>query len=533
MIDLESSLTCLKTCLQILKLFPIHILIGIIIIPIISAYLNLYVHYLLEEEKNNIFKCICFITVFDIISNIIQNNLLYQQVGHLSEILRLRIYSANLYCSVPLPGKNQKQYKDLLDDHYKVRDFIFIVPLIWSSIVRFGISIRNMKTNSTYPIRMFFTIFCIGMCGLLTNFTDQSLYEKAKPNPSTIINLTDSRNVKIKVSLGGSIDKNYFIRKRLQIESQDNWQKYIILFVNLVFSYISIKSENISQYHAFTNISWLIAHLADNIKSLKYYTFIQEFIMFCECLESYQIKGISIDKIDSDDIIKSIRSVTFKNTTFGYYTPDLTNNPEYIKKIINFSYQFNQGIFYYLEAPNGIGKSTLLKMFVSELMEGDIYFNSTNRNKLSWDFINRMVYHMVQASEYTPTFTKEEINISKGKDPWLENKLGLNELFDKSSVEMSGGQKKRMFLYMCLVSSAQIILLDEILSELSTEPTNEVPEGGGWLTRVINTLVKWKGLEQKIIILVGHGLIDLIPNNNNITKLKLFNNENQTLLDLR
>ncbi len=527
----EKFLDCMVVSIETIRLFPILILVGILFVPIISAYLNIYIHKLLNDEKDNIIKCICFITLFDIVSSIIQNNILYRQVGHLSENIKKRLHLANLYCSIPIPGSNQKQYKEFLEDYYKLRDFIFIVPLLWSSIIRFGISIYNMETNSEYPIRTLSAIFCIGMCCILTYMTDQSLYEKEKPKPDSIINLTDSRYVKMKVSIGGTIDSEYFTRKRLKIEAQDNYQKYIIMLINLIFTFISLKSKNINQYHAFSNISWLIGHLADNIKSLGYYTYVKELISFCKCLESHKLE--SDKNIVQDELVGPIETVEFVNTYFGYYNDDLLSNPTYSEKIINFSYTFRKGIFYYLEAPNGIGKSTLLKMFVSNLHKGDIYFNSYNRKNLSWNYLNKNISHMVQASEYTPTFSKEEIQFNKNKDLWLEEKLGLTGLFEKSTIEMSGGQKKRMFLYIILVSSAQILLLDEILSELSTEPTDEVPEGGGWLTRVINTLVQWKGLEQKIIILVGHGIINLIPNNDNVAKLKLYNNENQTLLNLR
>jgi ABC-type Mn2+/Zn2+ transport system ATPase subunit len=100
-------------------------------------------------------------------------------------------------------------------------------------------------------------------------------------------------------------------------------------------------------------------------------------------------------------------------------------------------------------------------------------------------------------------------------------------------VEMSGGQKKRMLMYIVLTSEAPIILLDEIFSELSTENTPDIPEGGGWLTRAIQTISEWPGRDKKIMIIVGHGLLELIPNNNNIIKLRLENTEKRTILTSR
>jgi hypothetical protein len=63
--------------------------------------------------------------------------------------------------------------------------------------------------------------------------------------------------------------------------------------------------------------------------------------------------------------------------------------------------------------------------------------------------------------------------------------------------------------------------LDEILSELSVEETPEVSEGGGWLARVIRTIIEWPGRKDKIMILVGHGLLNMIPKNNTVVKLQL------------
>jgi len=253
-----------------------------------------------------------------------------------------------------------------------------------------------------------------------------------------------------------------------------------------------------------------------------------EFISFCKCLESHQL-----DCEHTTVPLGQIDKVSFVDASFGYYSDDLMKNPDKIQKITNLSYTFKRGCFYYLEAPNGIGKSTIMRMFTSNLFDGDVYFGSTNRKNLSFEDICTSVFHIVQASEYTPKFSKEEINAAKGKDAWLEERLGLTELFEKDTVEMSGGQKKRMFIYIVLTSKAPIVLLDEILSELSTEDTPDVPEGGGWLNRVINTLSNWKGCKNKIMILVGHGILELIPKKPHIVKLKLENTNSKTILSTR
>ena len=142
------------------------------------------------------------------------------------------------------------------------------------------------------------------------------------------------------------------------------------------------------------------------------------------------------------------------------------------------------------------------------------------------------VFHLAQASEYMPKFTTEEINEYKGKDLWLEEQFGLKDLF-KDMVEMSGGQKKRILLYIALVSDSSIILLDETFSELSVEETPDVIEGGGWLGRTIRTLENWNKRHTKIIIVVGHGLIAMFQNNKKTIKLELENNNGSTYLSHR
>lgn len=521
---ISSFLLCTKVSIDILCMFPLYKLICILILPVITSLLNIHVNNLFVNQVDNIFTCIIFKTLYDYTTWFIQNNMFYGQVYIMNDNLLLRLNMAKLHCGVPIPGKNQKQHKDLLDDQSKLRDFLFVLPMIWSSIISFSISIYKMDTSEIYPVKTIFALVCVIMCGILSYMTDSSVYEKTKPNSKSITKFTESQYVKMKLSMGCIIDTEFEKQKRQKIEKQYNLKKYLMLVINIIITYISLLSKNIGQLHAFGNISWMIGYIANNIKSLQYYSYVKEFIDFVKCLESYKLNA------NNTESISIIDKVEFVNASFGYYGDDLMNNPNKIQKIFNLNYIFKKGVLYYLEAPNGVGKSTMLKMFTSNLFSGDIYFGKTNRKYLSFDDISSNVFHIVQASEFTPKFSQEEIKAYKNRDLWLEKQLGLTDLFEKDTVEMSGGQKKRMFIYIVLTSNAPILLLDEILSELSTEDTADVPEGGGWLSRVINTLISWHGRNNKIMILVGHGLIDLIPQKKNVLKLKLKNDDYQTKL---
>ena len=521
---LKTPYRCLKVVVLTLLLYSKCDILLLISIPFITTYLNMYVQRIFNTERDNILYCLCFKALYDYLSFFVQSRISYRQCRTISDKLILQLNMAKLKSGVPLPGINQKQHKDLTDESYKLRDFMFVLPMLWSSCVSFGVSIYNMKIESEYPIRLLFCSFCITMCIMLTYLTDVSVYEKTKPDSKKITKFGDSNYVKMKMSMGCTIDADFEPNKKLKMDKQQNIQKYVICMVNLIVTYISLSGNDISQINAFGHISWMLGSLADNLKSFQYYNFVSDFMKLYKTLEKHSLKAEGIT------ILGNIDKVDFVNASFGYYLNDLTVGSEYITKIKNLTYSFKRGMFYYLEAPNGIGKSTLLKMFLSNLYSGDIFFGAINRIHLSFEAIMSSVFHIVQASEYTPKFSTDEVKAYKGRDFGLEERLGLKDLLDKDTVEMSGGQKKRMFIYIVLTSDAPILLLDEILSELSTEETPEVPEGGGWLGRVINTLVEWKGRQNKIMILVGHGLLKVIPDKKDIIKLKIFNQDNQTEL---
>ena len=520
---LMSSYSCLYMIYKSLILLDIIPLIGFILIPIISSLMNIHINSLLTKSDVDIIICLIYKLIYDYINIIVINKVTYRQINIMSQTLKLKLEMATVQCGSPIPGINQKQLKDLMLDTSKLRDFLFIIPIFWNSFVSFTISIYFMDNYNGYPIRFMFIIFCIIMISLLSYLTDLSLYEKTKTNSKSITKFDDSSYVKTKLSMGCKLDTDFEINKTKLIEVQQNKQKYVVLITNLIITFISLVNKNIGQIHSFSSISWMLGCLADNLKSLKYYTYYEEFTNLIECFERHKL--YTTNKVP----IGLIDSVKFVNASFGYYDDLYQFNKT--QKIFKLNYTFYRNKFYYLEAPNGIGKSTLLRMFTSNLFAGDIYFGSINRNNLAFEDVISNVFHIVQASEYTPKFSKDEIMACKNRNKWLEERLGLKDLFDKDTVEMSGGQKKRMFIYIVLTSKASILLLDEILSELSTEDTPDVPEGGGWLSRVINTLAEYKN-HNKIIIMVGHGLLDLIPKRKHIINLKLKNNNHNNDTEL-
>ena len=520
MIDRKTIREAATTCLLVLRLMRTMDLLGLIFIPIATTFLNIWFNKMLTKEIENVFQLMMIKIASDYFSVFLQGRIARFE----AEKLIICLNMGKLKCGVPIPGITQKKHEELIDDQMKLHEFLFVLPITWSTLISFTITIYNLQSNGDFPVRSFFTSLSVLLFLLMTYLTDTSLYQRTKPCSKTITSIYDTSMVKMKLSMACTLDENHNLNKGIKQENQMNIQNYIICFLNLVITYFSIVQKDIANIYSFGGVSWMISCLSNNIKSFQYYGYMKEFLNLCQCYETH------VYKFEEPRMaIGEINSVRFENATFGYFADNL-DGQEWIPRIKNLSFSFQKGSFYYLEAPNGIGKSTILRMFQSNLIDGSIFFGSVNRKNLTFEDMSKCVFHIVQASEYTPRFLQEEIESFEGKDKWLEERLGLVELFKKATVEMSGGQKKRMFIYMVLTSGAPILLLDEILSELSKEETNEVPEGGGWLKRVINTLVSWHGLKNKIVVLVGHGIVDLIPNKNNIVKLQLKNDGKRTFL---
>jgi ABC-type cobalamin/Fe3+-siderophores transport system ATPase subunit len=514
--------------------------VAILLVPFVSAFLNHYMHYLLQHDTSNVYRCLMVTCMYNYCTYVVQQSLMFRQSQLLKEKFMHYFHTSHLECGVPLPGLNRKRYNDLRDDSFKLRDFLAVLPILWSTIVNFGVTIYMMKTpdNSDIPLRFLFTVGCIGLCTILTYITDQSVYEKTKPPPGTIVTYKDKNETTMKVGLNYTTDPSFEERKRKQMDKQHAYSTYVIILINVITTYIALTNNAIEQLHSFSNISWMIGCLSYNLKSLQYYSYMDEFITFMkcmkehrlECMKEHRLECMKEHRLECNGTTFTATKITFHNATFGYYTGDILAGSTYKPVIHNLNFTFNRSRLYYLEATNGIGKSTLLNMFTSNLHEGTITFDNINRSEMSFWDLHTKVIRGYQSSEYSPSFTKDDTSIVKGKDPWLEKQLVLTDLFDKDFVEMSGGQKKRMLIYMLLTSSALVILLDEILSELSTEDAPEVPEGGGWLTRVMNTLVEWPGRENKLIILVGHGLRELMPKSKSIIYLRLEQTNDGTVL---
>ncbi|MEO8036159.1 MAG: ABC transporter ATP-binding protein, partial [Acidobacteriota bacterium] len=145
-----------------------------------------------------------------------------------------------------------------------------------------------------------------------------------------------------------------------------------------------------------------------------------------------------------------------------------------------------------LTGPNGSGKSTLLKLIARVLVprSGDIEFDGRPLRQWPLRQYAREVGYLPQDPD--PTFPMRAIDIVlTGRAPFLgrfagegaadyaaaEEALALCDASHLSSRyldEMSGGERKRIFLARVLAATPKLILLDEPLAELDVSHVQQV-----------------------------------------------------------
>jgi iron complex transport system ATP-binding protein len=178
------------------------------------------------------------------------------------------------------------------------------------------------------------------------------------------------------------------------------------------------------------------------------------------------------------------------------------------------SFQVRTGEFVGLIGPNGSGKSTLLKILYRLLtpQRGEVLFERLSLKKMSRNEIAKKI--AVVAQETYPAFPFRVIEmVLMGRSPYLghlmfESRKDLEiarkamewteilPLADRSIDELSGGERKRVFIARALAQEPEVILLDEPTANLDIHHQAEFLD-------LILSLNREKGLT---ILMASHDL---------------------------
>ena len=147
------------------------------------------------------------------------------------------------------------------------------------------------------------------------------------------------------------------------------------------------------------------------------------------------------------------------------------------------------GDFVGLLGPSGSGKTTLLRTVLGavDLYEGEVLVNGVATTKkrprvgyvpqletIDWNFpvtVQEVVMMgRPMENKHFTRYRKEE----KGLAAEMMGRLGILDLADRHIRELSGGQQQRVFLARALISSPQLLLLDEPTSGVDIKTRDDV-----------------------------------------------------------
>ena len=129
-----------------------------------------------------------------------------------------------------------------------------------------------------------------------------------------------------------------------------------------------------------------------------------------------------------------------------------------------------------IRGENGSGKSTLIKLALGmiEGQSGDIQTGGMNPSLLSYDNFPRKIfflpqedalYNLTPSEMYQMMLNKDEIEIARS----LGAQFGLSEeTYERIIPDLSGGERKKVFLSLAFAVNPEVLILDE--------PTNSLDE---------------------------------------------------------
>ncbi len=155
-----------------------------------------------------------------------------------------------------------------------------------------------------------------------------------------------------------------------------------------------------------------------------------------------------------------------------------------INCISNVSLQLNTGCFYGLIGPNGSGKSTLLDLLSGHLFadEGSIHVHDKDIRTYPRRELARRLTSVPQSFTLNFDYSVEEI-VLMGRYPYIPrfanpqehdflaveealHNLDIYHLRSRKVTQLSGGEKQRVMIARALAQDTNIILLDEVTSNL-------------------------------------------------------------------
>lgn len=269
-------------------------------------------------------------------------------------------------------------------------------------------------------------------------------------------------------------------------------------------------------YYSKTSLTFFIA--------MTYYVYrytwlVQNLSRFSKTFQKAKVAIGRINEILSNDLYKdekfgkkelddSLKTIEFKNVTFGYKDDDIT------LKDFNIELVPNKKIA--IVGKSGQGKSTLFNLItrIFDTKKGKILINGINIKDITEESLRKNISIIRQDPFIFNRTIKENFKILDENitdeeikeyckraciDDYIESlKDKYNTLIGEGGVNLSGGQKQRLAIARTLAKKSDIILFDEATSALDNESQ-------AYIKKSIDSLVK-----NHTIIIVAHRLSTII-----------------------
>lgn len=164
------------------------------------------------------------------------------------------------------------------------------------------------------------------------------------------------------------------------------------------------------------------------------------------------------------------------------------------KALSSIDLTIKQGEFVGIMGPSGSGKTTLLNVIstIDTPTSGEVFINGKNPHSLKPEqlaaFRRQQLGFVFQSFNLLPTLTvKENILLPLTLDGTdimemnqklteIAEKLGIEEILDKRTYEISGGQAQRTAIARATIHQPQLILADEPTGNLDSKSARDVME---------------------------------------------------------
>ncbi|MBD2867810.1 ABC transporter ATP-binding protein [Paenibacillus arenilitoris] len=175
------------------------------------------------------------------------------------------------------------------------------------------------------------------------------------------------------------------------------------------------------------------------------------------------------------------------------------------KALTNIDLTINKGEFVGIMGPSGSGKTTLLNMVstIDRPTSGELRIGGEDPYELSREklahFRRRELGFVFQSFNLLDTLTVREnivlpltldgtdLNEMKRRTAYMAEKLGIAEILDKRTYEISGGQAQRTAIARALIHQPKLVLADEPTGNLDSKAARDVMELMGKLNKEENT----------------------------------------------